>query len=100
MKNIIKKNYLLFIGTFFIIYFIFNLLDGERGFISYLKKNNQFKELIKKETNLKKQISELETKNYLISDKIDLDLIETIIRDKFVYGKEGEKVYIVIQNDK
>jgi len=38
MFKIIKNYYLLLIGTFFIIYFIFNLLDGDRGFISYINK--------------------------------------------------------------
>ena len=34
----IKKNYLIIIGTFLFLYFFFNLLDGERGLISLLKK--------------------------------------------------------------
>ena len=38
MFKIIKKNYFLFISTFVILYFIFNLFDGERGLFSYIKK--------------------------------------------------------------
>ena len=34
----IKKNYFLLISTFLILYFFFNLLDGERGLFSYIKK--------------------------------------------------------------
>ena len=34
----LKKNYFLLISTFLIFYFFFNLLDGERGFISYFEK--------------------------------------------------------------
>ena len=35
----IKKNYfLLLISTFLILYFLFNLLDGQRGLFSYFEK--------------------------------------------------------------
>ena len=99
MFKIIKNYYLLLIGTFFIIYFIFNLLDGDRGFISYINKKKEIKELYLKETDLNNELENLERKNSLITDKIDLDFIETLIRDKFMYGKEGDKVYIIKDND-
>ncbi len=99
MFKIIKNYYLLLIGTFFIIYFIFNLLDGDRGFISYINKKKEIKELYLKETDLNNELKNLERKNSLITDKIDLDFIETLIRDKFMYGKEGDKVYIIKDND-
>ncbi len=99
MFKIIKNNYFLLIGTFFIIYFIFNLLDGDRGFISYINKKKEIKELYLKETDLNNELKNLERKNSLITDKIDLDFIETLIRDKFMYGKEGDKVYIIKDND-
>ena len=38
MLDKIKKHYFLLISTFLILYFFFNLLDGERGLFSYLKK--------------------------------------------------------------
>mgnify|MGYP000923210033 CR=1 FL=1 len=38
MFNKLKKNYFLLISTFLILYFFFNLLDGERGLFSYFKK--------------------------------------------------------------
>ena len=41
----IKKNYFLIIGTFLFLYFFFNLLDGERGLISLVKKENLLKQL-------------------------------------------------------
>ena len=67
MFDKIKKNYFILIITFLFIYFFFNLLGGERGLISYLKKNssrikifwaknkskwnlNKFKKLIKNKT--------------------------------------------------
>ena len=38
MFSKLKKNYFLLISTFLILYFFFNLLDGERGLFSYFKK--------------------------------------------------------------
>ena len=40
MLQKLKKNYFTLIITFLIIYFFLNLLDGERGLISYFKKKN------------------------------------------------------------
>ena len=98
MLEIIKKNYLLLISTFIILYFIFNLLDGERGLFSYIKK----KEILKNLQNTKKdyivKIEELEFKNSLLTTNLDLDFIETLIRTKFFFGKKNENTYI-INND-
>tara|TARA_B100000989_G_C19428726_1_gene422018 strand:- start:532 stop:834 length:303 start_codon:yes stop_codon:yes gene_type:complete len=93
------KNYLLFASTFFIIYLLFNLFGGDRGLISYLNKSSKIKELEVIENNLKNNVIKLEKKNSIISNKIDLDYIEILIRDKFMYGKKGEKVYIIIENE-
>ena len=64
-----------------------------------LIKKKEIKELYLKETNLNNELENLERKNSFITDKIDLDFIETLIRDKFMYGKEGDKVYIIKDND-
>ena len=45
--NKIKKNYFLLLCTFLFFYIIFNLLDGERGLISYFDKNNRLENLLK-----------------------------------------------------
>ena len=99
MINKIKKNYLLLISTFLILYFFFNLLDGERGLFSYFKKKELLTILQNEEANLSNQIKALEFKNSLLSDKLDLDYIETLIREKFLFGKEGETLYIIKKND-
>ena len=99
MFNKIKKNYFLLVSTFLILYFFFNLLDGERGLFSYFKKNEILVNLQNDETNLKKKIQNLEFKNSLLSDKLDLDYVETLIREKFLFGKEGETLYIIKKND-
>ena len=90
----IKKNYFILIYTFLLLYFIFNLFDGERGLISYFKKKNILIELNEKKINLSNKIKNLENKNSLLTDNMDLDYIETLIREKLLFGKAGEKIYI------
>jgi cell division protein DivIC len=91
----IKKNYFLLISSFLILYFFFNLLDGERGLFSYFKKKEILTNLQNKEINLINKVKDLEFKNSLLSDKLDLDFVETLIRQKFLFGKEGETLYII-----
>ena len=99
MLSILKKNYFLLISTFLILYFFFNLLDGERGLFSYFKKKEVLINLKIEEDNLANKVRNLEFKNSLLSDKIDLDYVETLIREKFLFGKEGETLYIIKNND-
>ena len=99
MIDKIKKNYFLLISIFLILYFFFNLLDGERGLFSYFKKKEALVNLQSDEINLVNAIEDLEFKNSLLSDKLDLDYIETLIREKFLFGKEGETLYIIKKND-
>ena len=94
----IKKNYFIIIGTFLFLYFFFNLLDGERGLISLLKKENLLTKLKFDEKELNENIENLEFKNSLLSDNLDKDYVEILIREKFIYSKENEKIY-VIKND-
>ena len=99
MLNKLKKNYLLLIATFLILYFFFNLLDGERGLFSYFKKKEILINLQNEEANLSNEIKNLEFKNSLLSDKLDLDYIEILIRKKFLFFFEGETLYIIEKND-
>ena len=95
MLDRIKKNYFLLIITFLFIYFFFNLLDGNRGLISHLEKKKIYKNLKLKENYLRLKINDLERKNSLLSNNIDLDFIEILIREKFLFGKPGETTYII-----
>ena len=74
------------------------MLDGNRGLISNLEKKEIYKELKLKENDLKFKIIDLEQKNSLLTDNLDLDFIEILIREKFLFGKTGETTYI-IEND-
>ena len=98
MLDKIKKNYFILIVTFLFIYFFFNLLGGDRGLISYIKKKEIYKDLKIKQKDLRIKIQDLEHKNSLLTENIDLDFIEILIRDKFLFGKEGETTYIVKQD--
>ena len=100
MLDKIKKNYFILIVTFLLIYFFFNLLGGDRGLISYIKKKEIYEDLKIKQNDLRIKIQDLEHKNSLLTENIDLDFIEILIRDKFLFGKEGETTYIIKQNGK
>ena len=99
MFKIIKKNYFLLISTFVILYFIFNLLDGERGLFSYLKKKENLIKLQQSEIEFINKIEDLEHKNSLLTTNIDLDYIETLIRRKFIFGKKNETIYIIANDN-
>ena len=96
----IKKNYFILIVTFLFLYFFFNLLDGERGLISLVKKENLLNQLKLDEKNLKEKVEKLELNNSLLTNNIDKDYIEILIRDKFMYSKNGEKIFVLKNNEK
>ena len=99
MLKRLKKNYFLLASTFLILYFFFNLLSGQRGLISYFEKKQILKNLENDEFLLKNQIKDLDFKNSLLSDNLDLDYIETLIRERFLFGKKNETNYIIKNYD-
>ena len=100
MLKKLKKNYFLLVSTFLILYFFFNLLSGQRGLISYFEKNQLLNNLQKEELLLINQTSDLDLKNSLLSDNLDLDYVETLIRERFLFGKKNETIYILKSNEK
>ena len=99
MLKRLKKNYLLLVATFLILYFFFNLLSGQRGLISYFEKKNTLKNLNQEESILISQIKDLDFKNSLLSDNLDLDYIEILIRERFLFGKKNEQIYILKKDE-
>ena len=99
MFDKIKKNYFLLISTFLILYFFFNLLDGERGLFSYIKKKEILKNLQQSENNYIVKVENLEFNNSLLTTNLDLDYIETLIRSKFFFGKKDETTYIITNDN-
>ncbi len=74
-------------------------MDGERGLISYFEKKDILTNLKDQKKVLTSKIEDLEFKNSLLSENLDLDYIETLIREKFLFSKKGEKIYIIKQNE-
>ncbi len=70
-------------------------MSGERGLVSYLNKKEILYNLEIKEVKLIEKIEELEFKNSLLSDNLDLDYVETLIRERFLFGKKNDKIYII-----
>ena len=99
MLRLIKRNYFLLISVFLILYFSFNLVSGERGLFSYNEKKELLTNLKNKELTLISKIEDMDHKNSLLSTNLDLDYIETLIRERFLFGKEGETIYIIKNND-
>ena len=74
-------------------------MSGERGLISYFEKKKILKSLKIQEIIIINKIEDLNFKNSLLSDNLDLDYIETLIRERFLYGKKEETIYIIKNND-
>ena len=100
MLQRLKKNYFLLISVFLIIYFFINLLSGERGLISYYEKKQILNDLKIEKISLINQINDLDFKNSSLSDNLDLDYIETLIRQRFLFGKKNETIFIIKNNDR
>ena len=99
MLTKIKKNYFEIISFFLIIYFLINFLGGQRGLFSYFEKKETFKKLTNEETVKLSKIKRLELENSLLTDNIDKDFVDQLIRDKLMLGKKGESTYIIVNND-
>ena len=89
----ITRNKFTLISVFLFFYVILNLLDGERGLISYYEKLKLKEELIQETKLLTSQLELFEKRNSLLTDQIDLDYLETLYRKKFMFGKVNEKIY-------
>ena len=93
VKIINNKKFTL-IGIFLFLYLVLNLLEGERGLISYLEKQKIKEQLLQEQKLLALRIDSIEKKNSLLTDTIDIDYLETLYRKKFMVGKPNEKIYI------
>ena len=74
-------------------------MSGDRGLISYNEKKQVLDDLKKKELVLIAQIKDLDFKNSLLSSNLDLDYVETLIRERFLFGKKSETIYLIKNND-
>ena len=91
--QIINQKKFTLITIFLFLYVLLNLLDGERGLISYYEKQKIKEQLIAEKKELSVKLALIEKKNTLLTDKIDLDYLETLYRKKFMIGKPNEYIY-------
>ena len=71
----------------------------KEDYFHILKKKEILISLQNEEVDLLNKIDNLSFKNSLLSEKLDLDFIETLIRKKFLFGKEDETLYMIDKND-
>ena len=91
--QIINQKKFTLIAVFLFIYVLINLLDGQRGLISYYEKQKIKQQLIEEEKELSIKLAMVEHKNKLLTGKVDLDYLEMLYREKFMVGKSNEHIY-------
>ena len=100
MLRLVKRNFFLLTSIFLIFYFIFNLVSGERGLFSYFEKKELLSNLKNEEALLINKIEDIGHKNSLLSTNLDLDYVEILIRERFLFGKKGETIYLIKKDEK
>ena len=88
--DVLKKNRILFLNIFLFLYIIFNFLSGDRGLLGYLEKNKLEKHLTQTKTNLMSKIEILNNKNILLSENLNFDFVDILVRDNLKLGKKEE----------
>jgi len=91
--EIINHKKFTLISIFLFLYVIFNLLDGERGLISYYEKQKIKQQLIEEKKSFSIELANVEKKNMLLTNKVDLDYLEMLYREKFMVGTSNEYIY-------
>ena len=92
--EIIKHKKFTLISIFLFLYVMLNLLDGERGLISYYENQKIKDQLIQEKKSLIINLNLVEKKNSLLTDVIDIDYLEILYRKKFMLGNSNEKIYV------
>ena len=88
--KIFKTRKLFLLNIFLTLDVGISFISGERGLISYFEKKNFEERLIKKDLRLSKELNEIEKKNKLLSENIDLDYLDMLYREKLKFGKKEE----------
>ena len=91
--QIINQKKFTLIAVFLFLYVLINLLDGQRGLISYYEKQKIKQQLIEEEKELSIKLAMIEKENKLLTDQVDLDYLEMLYREKFMVGKPNEHIY-------
>ena len=88
--EILKSKKIFFFQIFLTLYIGINLIGGERGLVSFFKKEAYEKNLLYENSKLKKELVDVEHKNKLLSKNIDLDYLDTLYRSKLKFGTKDE----------
>ena len=88
--KVLKRKKLLFLNIFFLLYISINLFTGERGLISNFEKKKMLSDLNIEKSVLIEEVQNIENRNNLLSENLSVDLVYTLVREKFIYGKKGE----------
>ena len=91
--EIVNKKKFTLISILMFIYVILNLLDGERGLISYYEKQKMIKHLVQEKNLVTSKLDLIEKRNSLLTEVIDTDYLEILYREKFMVGKSSEHIY-------
>ena len=95
----IKENLKIIILSILFLYILINLFGGQRGLFAYFEKKEILENLQIKEKEMLENITNVELKNTLLSERLDYDYIDMLIRDKLMLGKKGETTYIIVDNE-
>ena len=63
---------------------------GERGLISYFEKKTLLKDLDEQQIILTQKVKNIENKNNLLSENLNFDFVDTLIREKLKFGNKNE----------
>ena len=88
--EVLKKRKILFLNIFLFLYIAINLFSGDRGLLSFFEKKDLEKNLYQKKNSLTKEIADVENKNFLLSENLNFDFLDILIRQKLMFGKKDE----------
>ena len=91
--QIINQKKFTLIVVFLFLYVLINFLDGQRGLISFYEKQKIKEQLFEEKKALTIKLAMVENKNRLLTEKVDLDYLEILYREKFMVGKSKEHIY-------
>jgi len=88
--EVLKRKKLLFLNIFLFLYIAIHLFTGDRGLLSYFDKKELESNLHERKISLTKEVFDVEHKNFLLSENLNSDFIDILIREKLKFGKKDE----------
>jgi len=98
--EIINQKKFTLISVILFLFVTINLLEGERGLISYYEKQKIKEQLVQDKKSLITQLNLIEKKINLLTGTVNLDYLEMLYRKKFLVGKPNEKIYVDTNENK